>query len=72
LNATLTEEIYMQQPQGFITQAHKDKVLKLNKSLYGLKQASREWNNMLKEWLIKHGYKQLISDQSVFVKFIDE
>ena len=37
LNGDITEDIYMQQPQGFVTNPYF--VCKLNKSLYGLKQA---------------------------------
>jgi len=43
LNGDLTEEIYMQVPEGVITK-YKDKVCRLRKSLYGLKQASQSWN----------------------------
>jgi len=43
LNGDLTEEIYMRVPEGVKTK-YKDKVCRLRKSLYGLKQASRSWN----------------------------
>lgn len=49
LNGDLSEEIYMQQPQGF--ENGTDKVCKLRKSLYGLKQASRCWNQKFTEVL---------------------
>lgn len=44
LNGNLEESIYMSQPEGFIEQDQEQKVCKLKKSIYGLKQASRSWN----------------------------
>ena len=44
LHGVLEEEIYMEQPEGFIAQGDEDKVCKLMRSLYGLKQAGRVWN----------------------------
>ena len=39
----LEEEVYMIQPEGFIS-IDRSKVYKINRSIYGLKQASRSWN----------------------------
>ena len=44
LNGELDEKIYMDQPLGFKTKRQKCKVYRLNISIYGLKQASRQWN----------------------------
>ena len=44
LNGILEEEVYIKQPQGYEVKGKGFKVLKLNKMLYGLKQALRAWN----------------------------
>ncbi|KAK1558069.1 hypothetical protein QYE76_008359, partial [Lolium multiflorum] len=44
LNGDIEEELYMVQPKGFIDPKNADKVCKLQRSIYGLKQASRSWN----------------------------
>ena len=43
LNGDLKEEIYMDQPDGFQIKVQEGKVCRLKKSLYGLKQSSRQW-----------------------------
>ena len=44
LNGSLEEDIYMQQPEGFIARGQEHMACKLQRSIYGLKQASRTWN----------------------------
>ena len=43
LNGILEDDIYMQQPEGFDIEGKSEYVMKLNKAVYGLKQASRTW-----------------------------
>ena len=45
LNGELKEEIYMQQPDGFVIDGQERKVCRLIKSLYGLKQAPKQWHD---------------------------
>ena len=49
LNANIDYEIYIEQPQGF--KKGENRVCYLNKSIYGLKQSGRMWNNVLNEFL---------------------
>jgi len=65
LHSELDEEVYMQMPKGIPNPNHK--VCRLRKSLYGLKQASRQWFSKLKDTLISLGYTQSKSDYSLFL-----
>ena len=56
LNRILEQAVYMKQPEGFVKVGDKDKVCKLHKSLYGLKQLGRVWHQMLKKELEKMGF----------------
>ena len=55
LNGFLQEEIYVEQPQGFIKDGEENKVYLLKKPLYGLKQAPRAWNNRINEHFAELG-----------------
>ena len=66
VHGDLKEEVYMQVPQGYGN--IRDKVCKLKKSLYGLKQASRQWFAKLVNELISQDYQQSKSDHSLFTK----
>ncbi|GJU37394.1 ribonuclease H-like domain-containing protein [Tanacetum coccineum] len=69
LYGDLSKDVYMTLPPGFDT--NKSKVCKLNKSLYELKQAPRQWNAKLTQALIKHGFMQSKFDYSLFTKNSD-
>jgi transposase InsO family protein len=69
LNGQLDEEIYMRQPPGFEDPEHPDWVWKLLKAIYGLKQAGRQWNKTLDDFLRKEGFNFVRSeaDYSLYV-----
>ena len=66
LNGDIDSEIFIHQPPTF--EDNTSKVCCLNKALYGLKQAPLCWNRKLTETLRKHGFKQTISDNCVWLK----
>lgn len=67
LNGKLTKEvIYMQQPPGHIHDTHKDWGCRLNKSIYGLKQAAKTWHDTLDEVLKNHGFKACEKDPCLY------
>ena len=47
LNGELDEELYMCQPEGYVTEGQEHLVCKLKQNIYGLKQSSRCWNSAL-------------------------
>lgn len=58
LNGVLEEEVFMRQPDGFIDKENKNKVCRLYKAIYGLKQASYVWNKRVDEVLLNFGLKK--------------
>lgn len=67
LNGELKEEIYMKQPDGFAVKDQEHLVCKLKKSIYGLKQSSRCWNEALKKHFKKIGLKQSSYDPCIYM-----
>ena len=58
----------MQQPDGFVIPRLANKVFKLSRSIYGLKQASRSWNQCFDEIIKKYGFIQNEDDSCVYKK----
>ena len=67
LNGTLDEDIYMEQPPGYIKKGEEHLVCKLKRSLYGLKQSSRCWNTVFKQYMESINFKQCTADPCIFV-----
>ena len=58
LNGSLEEKVYMDQPEGFSIKGKEQMVCKLNKSIYGLKQASRQWYLKFNDTITSFGFKE--------------
>ena len=71
LNADIDEDIWVKIPDGTKLATNDDGIYKLNKSLYGLKQASRNWNNDINEYLISNDFTRLEADPCIYVKIVE-
>ena len=67
-NGELDEEIYMNQTLGFELKGQESKVYKLKTSIYGLKQASRQWNLKFNQAMLKDGFTMVKEDHCVHIK----
>ena len=67
LHGHLEEQVFCQQPTGFVDPAHPDHVCLLSRSLYGLKQAPRAWYQRIAAFLHQLGFRPTRSDASLFV-----
>ncbi|KAI5343890.1 hypothetical protein L3X38_011766 [Prunus dulcis] len=67
LHGSLSEDVYMRQPPGFVDPHQPDHVCKLNKAIYGLKQAPWAWFQHFSQFLLRVGFTQSQADNSMFV-----
>nr|GEV22470.1 hypothetical protein [Tanacetum cinerariifolium] len=68
LYGTIKEEVYVCQPLWFEDHDHHDKVYKVVKALYGLRQAPRAWYETLATYLLENGFQRGTIDQTLFIK----
>ena len=68
LNGKLAEDIYMTLPEGFVSPSNEHFVCKLKRSLYGLKQSPRCWNQVLDEHLKTLGFSQSSAVRCVYIR----
>ena len=68
LNGMLQEEVYIEQPKGFVDPHRPDDVYKLKRALYGLKQAPQVWYDRLTAYLTKNGFKRGPADTTLFIR----
>ncbi|KAL1189087.1 Retrovirus-related Pol polyprotein from transposon RE2 [Cardamine amara subsp. amara] len=68
LHGELKETVFVSQPEGFEKKGSEGKVYKLNKALYGLRQAPRAWNNKLNCILMELKFEKCSKEPSVYRK----
>ena len=68
LNGDLEEDVYMDQPVGFIEEGKENMVCKLKKSIYELKQTFRQWYLKFNDTITFFGFKENIVDRYIYLK----
>ena len=72
LNGFLDEEVYMDQPEGFVLPRNERKVCKLVKSFYGLKQKPKQWHEKFYIVILTNSFKHNGADKCVYFKLTVE
>ncbi|GKA10310.1 putative ribonuclease H-like domain-containing protein [Tanacetum coccineum] len=70
LYGTIEEEVYVNQPPGFVDPEFPNRVYKVKKALYGLDQAPRAWYETLSTYLLENAFKRGTIDKTYFIKKI--
>lgn len=70
LRGILQKEVYIGQPLGFVVSQKSTYICKLHKSFYGLKQASRVWNERFTSFLSSLGFLSFYANSSLFEKYV--
>jgi hypothetical protein len=69
LNGDLNENVYIVQPKGFIMKGKERMGCRLKKSIYGLKQASKQWYLKFDRTIRKFGFKENAENNCIYTKF---
>lgn len=71
LNCIIEEEVYIEQPEGFVVHGKESHVCKLKKALYGFKQAPRAWYERIDHYLMGLGFSKNDADSNLYFKVIN-
>ena len=69
LNGELEEEVYVDQPLGYVRQGHENQVYKLKKALYGLTHAPRAWYSRIDAFFTKEGFLKCPYEHTLYIKY---
>ena len=72
LNGIIAEEVYIEQPKGFVVHGKESHVCKLKKALYGLKQAPRAWYGQIDGFLVSLGFTKSDADPNLYYKVVND
>ena len=70
LNGEVEQEVYIEQPKGFVIHDKRSHVCKLKKALYGLKQAPRAWYGRIDSFLQSLGFTKSIANPNLYIKIV--
>lgn len=68
LNSKIKEDVYVEQPEGFEVNDPRDYVFKLKRSLYGLHQSGKNWNEELNKTMSNLGFTRSLHDPCLYFK----
>ena len=68
LHSKLNEVVFVEQPYGYVQKGNEQKVYKLKKELYGIKQAPRAWYNHIEAYFMKEGFEKCDYEHTLFIK----
>ena len=71
LNVVIEEEVYVEQPKGFVILGKESHVCRMKKALYGLKQAPRAWYAWIDGYLVSLGFTKSDVDPNLYYKVVD-
>lgn len=71
MHGELQEEVFVEQPPGYVQEGNAKKVYKLKKTLYGLKQAPRAWYSRIESYCTREGFEKCPYEHTLFVKIGD-
>jgi hypothetical protein len=72
LNGEIEEEVYIEQPDGFVIHEQKSHVCRLKKALYGLKQAPRAWYEKMDGFLMSLGFSKSVVDPNLYYHIVGD
>ncbi|CAM8956645.1 unnamed protein product [Rhodiola kirilowii] len=72
LNGVLEEEVYVDQPPGYVQRREEKNVYKLKKALYGLKQALRAWYARIDTYMLENGFQKCPYEHTLYIKMSAE